>query len=441
MSKRIFLLLLSTLWLHPLLEAASDYSISFEEFKKRLEGVFDEEQFVDIRHHLPPEFEIWGYDVGDFSEDGVPDLALSVKSKDLKGRTVQVFFFVNDEHGFIEATKLNVSYYEIPIEVGFTIEKGICYMTSKEKDHHWFITGYAFRKGSFLLVDRFKVGRQLIGPEGKGEIGYELYDNYLTLASRENFFHAANGKLFLGANYYTFPVYRVTRKVLPDFVTTLQDTSLKYFISGKEDWSGPADLSFSSRLARDDSALYCFITTTDDSLIIGNGDPNSTDRVELWFDLKASRMNPSSGTAPNFRLEPDGDVMSLSVSPGDFKAKRPQANLLLRREPSDLQQRGIRGISVASTKRTHGYSLQVRIPFSLFDQQKAPPTLGFTIAVHDVDIHDGAFKQTSIATSQLREWDPSTFGVLRFMPEWAVYGEVRNLAIDDLLKRLKDVGI
>jgi hypothetical protein len=420
--------------------AASDYSITFEEFKKKLEGVFSEDQFASLRSFLPQDFEIWGYDVGDFSGDDEFDVAISVKPNDLKGKRVQVFFFVNDGPGFIEASTLQVGYFEIPIEVGFTVEHDVCFMTSKEQDHHWFITGYTFHNGSFVLVDRFEVGRRSIGGGGT-EIGYEVYNNYETLASRESFFNVSNGKLFLGAQYYTFPVYRVGRRPLPDFVTSLQDTSGKYFVGGKDNWRGPRDLGFSAGVVYDDSALYCHFRVIDDSLVVGTRDVADDDCVSLWFDLKASRMNASSGTAPNFRLQPDSSVMSISISPGDFRARRPRVALLLHKEPSELQQHGINSISVTSTKRVDGYELMARIPFSLFDLVKPPSVLGFTAEVNDVDGSNGDLRRTRIATSDLRDWDPSTFGVLRFIPEHASYGEVRNLSIEDLLLRLRDVGI
>jgi hypothetical protein len=421
--------------------AFSEYSISFEDFKKKLNAVFSEEQFRLLRDHLPKEFEIWGYDVGDFSGDGNLDLAISVKPKDMKENKVQVFFFVNGGSEFIEASTLQVGYFEIPIEVGFTIEHGICFMTNKEKDHHWFITGYTFHNGSFVLVDRFEVGRQSIGVDNHAEIGYEVYDNYQTLASTESFFNVANGKLFLGAHYYTFPAYRTNRKPLPDFVTTLQDTSGKYFVSGKENWRGPKDLSFSAKLTYDDSALYCFVNVIDDSIVFGKPEITDGDCVDLWFDLSATRMNLSSGAAPNFRLQPDSNVMAMSISPGDFRANRPRVLLLLRKDPSDLQKQGIRLISVTSTKRPGGYVLQVRIPFFLFGETKPPSFLGFTIDVSDIDSSIGVAKKKRIATSQLRDWDPSTFGVVRLIPERESYGEVRNLSIEKLLKRIQNVGI
>jgi hypothetical protein len=421
--------------------AFSDYSISFEEFKKKLEGVFTEEQFKNLRTYLPKQFEIWGYDVGDFSGDDEVDLAISVKPEDLAGKKVQVFFFVNDGADFIEASTLQVGYYEIPIEVGLTIEHGVCYMTSKEKEHHWFITGYTFHGGSFVLVDRFEVGRQAIGGDTTAEIGHEVYDNYQTLASREDFFNVSNGKLFLGAHYYTFPVYRTTRKPLPDFVTCLQDTSGKYFVSGKENWRGPKDLSFSAKLAYDDSSFDCMINVIDDSLVVGAPEVTDGDCVCLWLDLKPSRINHSSGAAPNFRLQPDSNVMLMSISPGDFKANRPRLDLVLRKDPTDLQQHAIKSISVLSTKRAAGYSLRVRIPFSLFDDAKPPAVLGFTVDVNDVDRTTGDAAKTRLATSQLHDWDPSTFGVLRFIRGRGTYGEVRNLSIERLLKRIQDVGI
>jgi hypothetical protein len=419
----------------------SDLSISFEEFKKRLGSVFDDDQLTDLRSHLPADFDVWGYDVGDFSGDSVADLAVSVKPKGPRGKTVEVYFFVSGANGFLEASKLTVSYFEIPIEVAFTIEKGICFMTRKERNHHWFITGYRFHNGSFLLVDRFEVGRRQVGSDGKAEIGYEVYDNFQTLASSESFFNPANGKLFLGAKYYTFPVYRVSRKLLPEFVAAIEDTSGKYIISGKEDWQGPRDLSFSAKVVSDDSALYCYVSVTDDSLVIANDSLNSSDRIELWFDLRASRMNPSSGSAPNFRLQPDGDVMSITVSPGDFRTKRPRANIVLRKEPTELQQAGIKAISVTSTKTREGYALRIKLPYPLFNSMIAPQVLGFTLQVHDVDGPISGGTRTSVATSQLREWDPSTFGVLRFITDRAFYGEVRNLAIEALLTRIHEVGI
>jgi hypothetical protein len=428
-------------FLTPRSSAFSDYSISFEEFKKKLEGVFTEELFNDLRTHLPEQFEIWGYDVGDFSGDDEADLAISVKPKEQSGKNVQVFFFVNDGSDFIEASTLYVRYFEIPIEVGFTIEHGICYMTSKEKEHHWFITGYTYHSGSFVLVDRFEVGRQSLGADSTAEIGHEIYDNYQTLASKESFFNVSNGKLFLGAQYYTFPAYRNRRKPLPDYVTTLHDTSGKYFISGKENWRGPKDLSFSANLAYDDSSLDCLINVIDDSLAVGGSEVTEGDCVSLWFDLKANRINPSSGAAPNFRLQPDSNVMLMSISPGDYRAKRPRLDLILRKDPTDQQQHAIKSISVLSTKRPDGYSLRVRIPFSLFGDSKPPGVLGFTLDVNDVDRNNGGASKTRLGTSQLRDWDPSTFGILRFIPERGTYGEVRNLFIETLLKRIRDIGI
>jgi hypothetical protein len=85
--------------------------------------------------------------------------------------------------------------------------------------------------------------------------------------------------------------------------------------------------------------------------------------------------------------------------------------------------------------------LLARIPFSLFDLGKPPSILGFTAEVNDVDGSNSDLRRTRMATSELRDWDPSTFGVLRFIPEHGLYGEVRNLSIEDLLQRLRAVGI
>lgn len=438
LKKRIFTLILLVLPISA--HSSSNYAISFEEFKKRLAGVFDAQQFNDIRKHLPGDFEIWGYDVGDFSDDGEPDVALSVKLPKDKKKELLVYFFVSDGPSFIEAKRISVRYYEIPIEVGFTIEKGVCFMTRKERNHHWFIVGYAFRNGSFVLVDRFEVGRRAIGSDGN-EIGYEIYDNYVSLSSSESFFNVANGKTFLKALFYTFPSYRLGRRMLPDFAAGIRDTAAKYFLSGKEFWDGTRDLGFSARFAHDDSALYCFVDVTDDSLVVVSSTRGDGDQVELWFDLLGNRLNPSSGPAPHFRFQPDENILCVSVSPGDFKRNRPRVNLILRREPSEDQRRGINQIGVTSRRKVDGYALHIKIPFSVFDLVTPPSLLGFTLVVKDVDRTATPLVTKSLATSQLREWDPSSFGVLRFVGDREAYGEVRNFNVERLLSRMKDVGL
>jgi len=312
-------------------------------------------------------------------------------------------------------------------------------MTRKERDHHWFIYGYAFRNESFVLVDRFEVGRRTLRTGGGEELGYEVYNNYTSLSSSESFFNTTNGRSFLKALFYTFPVYRVGRKLPPGFVVEVGDTSMKYFPVGKDYWNGPRDLSFSTTLSYDDSALYCSVKVTDDSLVAGLSNASEGDHVELWFDLLGLRMNPSGGNAPNFRFQPDSNVVFVAVSPGDFRRVRPRVNLTLRRDPSERQKKGIQGIGVTARKRFQGYELQIKIPFLLFDLEGPPGSLGFSLAVSDVDGKEGAIRK-SVATSQVRDWDPSSFGSLRFLPSGEKYGEVRNLGIERVLARMKDVG-
>ncbi len=419
----------------------ADLSISFEELKKNLQNIFTEDQFTDLRGHLSAQFEIWGYDAGDFSGDGLPDLALSIRVKGNPEKKVSVYFFVNGGKNFIVAKSMEVEYYEIPIEVGFTVEHSICFMTQKVVQHHWFISGYTYKDGNFILVDRYEVGRRYVDQGQKVEIGYEVYNNYVNLKSSESFFNTTNGKVYLKTQYYTFPAYRIGKNLPWEYFNTVSDTSTKYFLSRKEGWKGPQDLNFTSSLYYDERYLYCFIDVVGDTLVVSGENLTDNDHVQLWFDVNPTRINAGNGTAPNFRIQADDNIYLLSIMPGNNRSIKPKVHFSLRKEPTVLQRNGIREIKLLTEKTQAGYTLQLKIPYAVFDRSSLPEYIGFTIQVNDVDGQNGAVRRTSMATSQLREWDPSSFGAIRFLPDHKFYGEVHNLVLDEILKRMKEIGL
>ena len=71
--------------------------MSFNEFAPKLQKYFDNKLIADIQNELPSDgaYQIWGWDVGDFSGDGYYDVAFSVRYKSDKGKKIRAFMFAD----------------------------------------------------------------------------------------------------------------------------------------------------------------------------------------------------------------------------------------------------------------------------------------------------------------------------------------------------------
>jgi hypothetical protein len=449
MKKVLFFLLFP----YTVLIAQVELSISVEQFSQEVGEIFSAAQLTFIQEHLPEQCDIYGYAVGDFSGDYLPDLAISVRTKKLRGKKMKVHYFVSDEEQLLEARWNILEFYDVPIEIGFTIENGVCYTTQKKGNNNWTISGYTYRDGNFFLVDEYESSRKSVRRTGGSEIGYETTMNYRTLKTTEHYYHLGTEKSFLSLEYYTYPAYPIERNIRPFLFYVVCDTATKYCIAGREYWRGRADAAFESAVFFDDAFLYFFTWVIDDTVEIGSRQWNDCDHVQLWFDLnQAGKLTGGKSSSPNFRLSPDSNVFMIAVAPvaGENDSQKVRVYTAPDSSPPEAAiipegtgcRKAIDDIRVLSDRTIDGYALRIRIPFELFGgiESLRTPT-GFTFVLHDIDGHDSTAGVTELATSLFKEWNPSTFGVLRMMFDNTCFGEVLDLNTAEMIRKLAAVGV
>jgi hypothetical protein len=420
-----------------------DESITFEDFVNKVGIAFSDELLSDLRTKLPEEFRIWGYDIGDFSGDGKYDIVLSIKPKNYRGKNVQVRFFVNKGDTVLDLRTMDVGYCEIPIEVGFTIEKCVCFMTSKLAEYNWLIRGYTFWKGAFMLVDQYETKR-LTSNEGKHvHLGLETYSNYRNLLSNENLFNPNSNKSYEKIDFYTLPAYRKGGAVFRDFSTTIFDSTDDLILVGRDNWRGASDLSFAVNANYDSTNLTVEFHVRDQSLVSFASDAERCDYVQLWFTNRCARSEELVDSIRISSSKSDSSVYCLTIFPGNLTSIRASADLICSCRLSAGQLIAISRMEISAKRNSDGYSLDIQIPLRLFSGTDSFPRslMGFTAAVHDVDDSLTSGDSKLMATSRLVKWNSSTFGLLRFIREGECYGEAENFVMPSVLKRIEETGL
>ena len=401
-----------------------------------LGGIFSREKIATILSKLPPKSKIYGYDVGEYSGDDGMDVVLSAMRADAPRRTLDVHFFINDGPGFRLLRTLTRRYVLEPIEVGFSIDHGVCHVTEKTGEFGWRITGYSavggnFRRSSEWTTDRMRVGARVTG------VGYERSFSYETLLTEEHFYGANTGKSYLRQRYYDLPVFPAELSLPDDMPAQVGDTSGLMISSGGSSWHGPDDCHVAVS-ARSDSTAVTFRVRLHDDRLLYHADPDSADHLDLLFDLsRRNRVRPD-GTRQRYAKQTEFGVRILM---GDGMARTPVVDLL----GGDLAARhgalvDVRRVALQDQFQT--YEFLIRVPLALFREKAFLPAAGFVCAYHDVD-HPGNLRWVSIA-STARDYvpgRPETFGRLHFVADPVAAYEWENIRASALAARLRRAGL
>lgn len=401
-----------------------------------LGGIFSPEKIATILSKLPPKSKIFGYDIGEYSGDDGMDVVLSAMREDVPRRTLDVHFFINDGAGFRLLRTLTRRYVLEPIEVGFSIDHGVCHVTEKTGEFSWRITGYSAAGGNFRRTEEWTTDRMRVGARVTG-VGYERNYSYETLLSEEHYYGANTGKQYLRQRYYDLPVFPAELSLPDDMPVQAGDTTGLMISSGGSSWHGPDDCQvFVS--ARFDSNAVNFRVRVHDDRLLHHQSPDSADHLDLLFDL--SRRN---------RVRPDGARQSytkqtafgIRILMGDGGTRTPVVELL----GGELVGRyggqvDVRSIGVPDQFQT--YEFVIRVPLALFQLRGKPQPAGFVCAYHDVD-HPGNLRWASIA-STAREYEagrPETYGRLHFVPDPVAAYEWENIRASALAAQLRRAGL
>jgi hypothetical protein len=417
--------------------------LTLEQVQEKLQPYFADELISDLKDQLPRgvQFRVWGWDVGDFSGDGVPDVALSVRLVNDKGRNVQVYLFADIDGYLTRVGKFPYTFVESPIEVGVLIKDAGCFVIEKAQDFDWTISGYKLDNGSLMVLDSFKTERVRT-------MTHEAYRNFQSLNGYEKYRDTrTNDELFL-SEFLCVPSYPRGKYIYKGFSSDAVSNSVKYITKGAFYWTGAEDASFTVRSAHNEQFLYFLVKVTDDRVVPEGKEGAPHDKVEVWLDMSnvANRFIKKRVKAESFRTKAEGGVFAFSISPGNFTDKKPSVRTSAVDVLTDVQKQAIQQVRAAATTSEKGYTIKIRIPFQLLGFVGAPVEegkiieYGCTTIVRDIDNEYRADEETSLASSKFDNSNPSSYGALLLLPNALVYGEVRNIYADAIAERLRDIG-
>ena len=422
--------------------ASAQQAITFDEFAKKIDPYFAPELVSDVKQALPQAaFDIWGYDIGDFTGDGANDLALTLRLRADSRPRISVYYFADDEGTLRLVRETMEQFVELPIEVGVAIRDGNVYTVHKAKEFEWEVVGHRFRDGVLMKVDEFSTVRA-------GDVTHEAYRNFQSLEGFERYISVASEKQIFRSDFLSVPAYRRGRDVPSGYQATATAHFSKYISRGSYFWNSENDAAIDMRAAFDDDYLYFNIVVRDDQVVpvpVNNVDTTS-DRLVVWLDMYALGDRIRSGRrSRDFRMKTDSNIYAIEIPLGDFLDVQPKmktSNTL-----DEEQASAVKRVKAVAARLDSGYSVKMRLPFTLLGFQRAPieegelTEFGATVVVHDVDNPYRPEETTTISTSQSFEsTKPATFGSLVLVPDAMHYGESVNIYMGELRERLEEVG-
>lgn len=416
--------------------AALSDSLEHAGLAAALGGIFSQEKIATILSKLPPKCKIYGFDIGEYSGDDGMDVVLSVMRDDAPHKTLDVHFFLNDGPGFRLLRTLTRRYILEPIEVGFSVDQGVCHVTEKTGEFSWRITGYTatdgkFRRSSEWTTDRMRVGSRVTN------VGYERSFSYETLLGEEHYYGSNSNKTYLRQKYYDLPVFPAELSLPEEMAEQIGDSSGLMITRGGSSWFGPDDCLLLCS-ARYDSSMVTFRIRLHDDRLLYHASADSSDHLELLFD--PSRRN---------RVRPDGKrqtyspnaLFGIRVVMGDGAARTPVVEMLGSAMAKSIGPE-VQVSQHAVEDQYQTFDFTVRVPLRLFEEKGRLLPMGFVCAYHDVD-HPGNLRWVSIAATA-REYasgQPDTYGRLHFMPDPVDAYEWENLRVTALAARLRRAGL
>jgi hypothetical protein len=183
------------------------------------------------------------------------------------------------------------------------------------------------------------------------------------------------------------------------------DRPLSYASAG---WTGTSDLSARFYLGWDVNYLYLGVERFDDLFVqaatgryLYRGDD-----VEIQLDADLAGDQGSTSLS--------SDDYQIGLSPGNFDGLPPEAYLWYPRS----REGGLSNVSIKGIKQGQGYTLEARIPWSIFGvTPEENDQFGFVLALSDNDQAGVAAWQSMIANVPGRRLaDPTTWGLLVLGP-------------------------
>lgn len=437
-SVLILLILLNTLFVN------AQSGIPFAEFSKRLQPYFDNDMVMDIAKNLwdIDKITVWGWDVGDFSGDGINDVAFTIKINGEKKSVVYLNLFVDIQGYLVKVGEFPYKFLELPLEVGTNIKDGNCFVTQKVGQSNWEMYG-------FRVVDGALINKNNFSSEKLDFYTVEKKNDYYGLQMTERIFENEKGTEKYSRKYFVIPSYNRGRLIFHGFSNSAIINDIDFVNKGAFYWEGEKDSYFEISSAYDNEFLYFQIKVYDDKITVKNCDNCSGDYISLWFntDFMDHDFERYSIKGKELKIfdKTSSSLYNFQIYPGDFVDLPPYVNAYSNDLVTSVQQISASHIKVVSNKFEGGYIVKVRIPFDIigidpFKFNSDYYKIAFTTEVHDIDNEFRPEEESVLATSQFDSTNPSTFGTLVFVPNNLWYGECKNIYKQDIYQTLLEYG-
>ncbi|MFM8471960.1 MAG: hypothetical protein ACKOBV_00390 [Candidatus Kapaibacterium sp.] len=420
----------------------------FAEFAPKLLVYYDSAMVSDVRDRLPQEipFRVWGWDVGDYSGDGNFDVAFTIRRADNRERGVTVYLFV-DIDGFLQCVgTYDYTFVDTPLEVGMVIKNNACYVTRKRREFEWTVQGYRFTEGNLVLMDEFASTRL-------ERFAKESYRNFLTLDHETSYLYPSSGDVAFVSRYKMLPCYTRGRSIYRSTPSQSDISTVAFVQRGAFMWTGPDDASMSIKSVYDSAGIYLTVAVHDDTIVIPRCDTCAGDALDVWFDTSDpgddnDRVLGKRGRRSFVRKSADDGLYRLGIRLGDFALRAPQV-VMSTTDSVNADSIGVAGIPSITAKtalRENGYVVRLRIPFAAIGIRareiglSKAKEIGCTVVLHDIDNEFRPEEESTIATSELVDMNPATFGILRFIPDDESYGTVAPVFTSAVCTYLRTLG-
>lgn len=401
-------------------------TMDFNEFLDLGKNILDGDKAKAIQQYLPGRFQITAADFGDMTGDGRTDFAIAVRPQVKFFKKIIIYLFCDSTGSYVPFYSDTLNYFELPIEIGFSIDKNVCYVTQKLKDRSWTITGYSFYKNEFTLVDFYKT--DVNNTIKKLPVGEEQYGNYRNLQSFSGYFDLNSLRQYRKNSFFVHPVYDLKRNIYSGYRRTIR-------IDEKWMWGDsllPHNDYGSIVFNRDSS--YLAITLRLNDLSGFQPDSISFNTAVFCFDRTGQRLLPDySKKGPRFRTAEDDDIGRIKVF---FSLKDPSQARVEYKLGGNFNQALTSAIKLSYVNGRQ-LTYRLRIPLALLNIPEGQTEFGnFTQLT--LKLNEG---EVILKNSDSYAENPSGYARLVMIEKGSYYGVLSNSKFSEVINIMAENGI
>ncbi len=284
---------------------ANAQSITYEEFLNIASQGLNIEAVEKLRENFPKKFNVTALDIGDFSGDGKNDFAIGVMPPRSR-KNIFIYLFADSLNNYELIFSDTLKFHELPVEIGFSIENQICFLTHKIADRNWEIKGYTFLKNEFAEYDFYETDK--LNLKKNIIVGEEKYTNFKTLQGFNGFFDINTLKELKKISFVNLPVYDLKRNVYKGFKRSVEITD---DLQWKDEDNFEEKVYGKIHAAKTENALLLTIDLSE--IQISEIDSVNPVKYEIYFDRSLERVKLQKRNKIGFRENADAESGGLEI--------------------------------------------------------------------------------------------------------------------------------